>query len=390
MGFFGFGNNKKEDNLPKTQVVTSSTEIKTFASNLLDYTKIFQDPYKTSKGYLFGENGTFPMEINHLYNQSPLHSSIINFKTLLTVGNGFTTTDVIKPEEKISLNQLTNQFKNILDEIGMDYYLHSRIGIKVSWNEDHTRIIKLTRLAPVNLRINEVNDDMEPIEFIFSYNFNNSKYPVKKYPVFDILKKDQREQVYYHQRTSPTTNIYSEPTYTSALNWIIMDAEMAEYHRHNIQNSLNPSMLIQIYEKPGTPEEQSMIVNGINQTFGGTNKTGKAMVTFTDGKDLAPSITQMQPNQLDETFLTLTDTIQRQICYAHTINPNLLGLKTPGSLGSSNELGLSYEILLKNQIEPSQKKIEMILNDFLQTNRISSTLTLNTVNIESITPTEEV
>jgi hypothetical protein len=76
----------------------------------------------------------------------------------------------------------------------------------------------------------------------------------------------------------------------------------------------------------------------------------------------------MQPNQLDKTFLSLTDTIQRQICYGHNIDPMLLGLKTPGSLGNSTSLPYAFDIFNQSVIQPAQMDIENILNYFLSLN----------------------
>ena len=109
------------------------------------------------------------------------------------------------------------------------------------------------------------------------------------------------------------------------------------------------------------------------------------MVTFSDGKELAPTVTQMEANKLDKTFLQLTDTIQRQICYAHSIDPQLLGLKTPGSLGNSGELEYAYGIFNSAVIQPAQKDIENIFNQFIGINGLGVKMTLNEPNI-NLTP----
>jgi hypothetical protein len=135
---------------------------------------------------------------------------------------------------------------------------------------------------------------------------------------------------------------------------------------------LNPSLFIQFYEKPNTEEEKQRIKSGLQNTFGGARKAGKAMVNFADGKDFAPTVTQLEPNKLDKTFLSLTDTIQRQLCYAHQIDPQLLGLKTPGSLGNSCEMETSYRIFNATVIQPAQKDLENIFNELIAINRLAT------------------
>ena len=294
MGIFNFGNKDKKKT--ETVFIEKKTEFHSMGGVLGDYRKQFNGFQPSSKGYLFGDNGNYPNDINHLYNQSPLHQSCVIFKQLLTVGNGFTTTEVMRPQEKIELNQLTNFFKNMLPELGMDYFLHNRLGVKVTWNDDHTKIIKLERVAPSMIRIKDIDEKLDPLSFFVSIDFSTSKFPCKILPIFDHMKSDEKEQLYYFQGVDPTKEVYVKPRYSSAIGWVIMDAEMSSYHTHNIQNSLNPSILIQMFEVPGTDEEKFTVVQGINDTFGGTNKTGKAMVTFSNGKEEAPTVTQMEPN----------------------------------------------------------------------------------------------
>jgi phage portal protein BeeE len=161
---------------------------------------------------------------------------------------------------------------------------------------------------------------------------------------------------------------------------------MSEYHKSNIRNSINPSILIQFYEKPGSDEEKQMIVRELNNSFAGARKTGRSMITFSDGKDLSPTVTQMEANKLDKTFLSLTDTIQRQICYSHQIDPMLLGLKTPGSLGNSGEFLYSFNLFNASQIQPAQRQIENILNKFIQVNGLGVTIELNEPSIDKYQP----
>jgi len=288
----------------------------------------------------------------------------------------------------IAINQLTTQIDTQINEVGMDYFLHYRIHFLITWNADNTKIIKIKRLAPQSVHINDVNAQMEPINFLYSWDWKNiSKYPMIKYAAFDQSNKTDKEQIFMWQGHSPSKRIYVEPSYISALSWVVIDAEQALYHKSNIQQSLNPSMLIQFYEKPGTPEEKQVILNGINQSFSSAKNAGRAMVTFADGKDLAPTVTMMNPNMLDKTFLTLCDTIGRNLCYAHSIDPQLLGLKTPGSLGNSGELEYSYNIFNQSQIQPAQRVIEKIYNTFLAINGLGVKLKLEDVNI--ILPSED-
>ena len=377
----------------QSEVITTPIS-KAIGSNLstfninVEYGNMGQDLQKTGRGYLFGDMGYFPQELNALYHASPLHASILNFKRLLTSGNEYSIQgSVIDGANKISLNQLTNQFDVMMDEVTMDYFIHSRVCLKITWNSDNTKILKVKRISPDKIRVAEVDDEMEPECFFYSWDWMyQSKYPMIKYAKFDQMNKKDKVQIYQYQVTSPGQKLYAEPSYKSALNWVILDSEMAQYHKANITNSINPSMLIQYFEKPGTKEEKQQVLFDLNNSFAGARKTGRAMVTFSDGKDLAPTVTQMDANKLDKTFLQLTDTIQRQICYAHQLDPQLLGLKTPGSLGNSGDFIYSFNLFNKTIIQPAQKDLEKIFNNILAINGLPVKLKYNDATIEKFQP----
>ena len=119
---------KKQDIQLKTEDIKPfDTTLKTFNINI-DYSQTSDYLNRTANGYLYGVNGLFPQELNKCFHQSPLHAAIINFKKLLTTGNGYSIdSSGLDGMGKISLNQLTSQFDTMLNEIAMDYFIHSRV-----------------------------------------------------------------------------------------------------------------------------------------------------------------------------------------------------------------------------------------------------------------------
>lgn len=385
MKFLGLTFFEKPASQPSTQIV----QVKHVEANLSTFSInnefSIQADYlnKTSKGYLFGPDGMFPQELNKLSHSSPLHSSILLFKKLLTVGNGYSLDVNVDGIKKISINQLTNQYDNIMSETAMDLFIHGRVCLKITWNADNTKILKVERISPEKVHINELCDEMEPINFLYNWDWTHTnKYQTKKYPKFDPMNKTDKCQIYFYQTTTAGQKLYSEPSYESAIPWIVLDMEMAQYHKANILNSVNPSLLIQYYEKPGTKEEKQAVLSDLNSSFAGARKTGRSMITFADGKELSPTVTQMEPNKLDKTFLQLTDTIQRQISYAHQIDPQLLGLKTPGSLGNSGEFLYAFNLFNLSVIQPAQMELEYIYNTFLGINGTGVKIKFNDPKIE--------
>jgi hypothetical protein len=391
MGIFDRFSSKKIETPKPIQVdKKNNSSLQTFNLNIDYNTMSYQDLMKGPRGYQFGSNGLYPQELNQFVTKSPLHNAILNLKKLLTVGNGYSIegADTLSMKDKITLNQLTNQFDGCINELAMDLFIHSRICLKITWNDDNTKIIKLKRVSPDKIRINDVNAEMEAINYLYNWDWvYYTKYPIIKYPKFDQANKAEKVQLLQYQVESPGMRLYAEPSYQSALNWIILDAEMSNYHRSNIVNSINPSMLIKFFFEPETIEEQQAIIRGIHNSFAGTSNTGKLLTTFSPDRDSAPDIEQLEPNKLDATFLQLTDSIQRQVSYAHQINPILLGLKTSGSLGNATEFPYAFNLFNQQVIQPAQRIIETILNDLIHINGVMANIKFNDADIAKLNPT---
>jgi hypothetical protein len=62
------------------------------------------------------------------------------------------------------------------------------------------------------------------------------------------------------------------------------------------------------------------------------------MLTFANSKEEAPEITTIQPNGSDKMWIEMNSAVQQAILSSHQINPELIGIMTPGSLGTSDFL----------------------------------------------------
>jgi hypothetical protein len=107
------------------------------------------------------------------------------------------------------------------------------------------------------------------------------------------------------------------------------------------------------------------IYNNMVQKYSGSNKAGKLFLTFSDGKDQAPTIEPIPHNSSDTMWMELNDMIQQAILTSHLISsPELLGIITPGSLGNPDHLEAQDHF--KNLvIKPIQKEIKSIFEKLL-------------------------
>ncbi len=344
---------------------------------------------KSGKWIMFGRDNRFPNYLNDLVNSSGLHGAIVNFKKTMISGAGYEVKSIVPLDavKEVQVKQFTMRpnsyqtLEELMDGLTVDYIVHGTVYLKVYWNSDHTKPLKLERIEPSRIRVgyNRAEPD-HPTRYFYCTDWDRQgEYPITEYPAYDTSKK---ESVQIYRYTIPNSAlVYNTfPSYVSALNWIQLDGEISLYQKSNIENSLNPSMAIKFYQRPANDEEKRKIVSGIEKHFKGSHNTGRAMIFFSDDKDTAPDINPIATSALDKQFATTAEQISRQICYSHGINPTLVGIKTPGSLGGASEIGPSYEVFKKTYVEPAQRDLEQVINKFAKM-MVGVTIKLNEAEI---------
>lgn len=99
--------------------------------------------------------------------------------------------------------------------------------------------------------------------------------------------------------------------------------------------------------------------------YGGSNNPGKLFLTFAESKDQAPEVTQITSNSSDKMWIEMGAAVQQAILTSHQISsPELLGIITPGGLGTPDHLEAQdhFQHLV---IQPIQTEIKKIFEKLL-------------------------
>ena len=274
---------------------------------------------KNSYGYIFGDRNLYPQQLCELYINSPLNAACINYKKLLTCGEGlYFDINSLGIGQQITGQQLYFFFQEMIDNITMDYFVHNRFYIEITWNSTFTKIIKMRHINAEKIRVFDLDDCMEPVSYKYCWDWKMlGRFGTKNYPKFCSENKIDMVQLYEFSGPSVGKKIYSLPTYGSSLNWSYLDAQMGIFHKANIQNGLNPSLLVKFPNNPDTKEKMEAVRQSLVDSFGGSANAGRVMTVFAKDRENLPDITQLPANMLDESFLKLTDVVQRQIAFAH-------------------------------------------------------------------------
>jgi hypothetical protein len=345
----------------------------------------FVDVRYTTQGYVrFGSDNLFPQYMNQMYYMSPLHGAIVDFKTNATIGGGYTFDESkLTDMEKVVLYAFGKKigFKDTIKVVTKDVILHGRVYFSIELKNGKTHNVK--RIAPEKVRINQaktlyaVNEDWQ-------YGMQ-----ITTYEPYHPECKDGT-YLYVYEQKSVGQDYYPLPQYTSALNFAFLSGELSYLQKSNIQNSIFPSFAMMFPKKPQGPEEMQLIKDTVNKLKGAEN-AGKAVAFFANNKESLPDLVNVPTNSNDELFRGVSELNTEQICFAHTIDPILLGVRTSGALGSGSDIKQAYVIFEKNTIIPLRETVTDIINGLLKVVGIDAKVEITNYQIvnETITSVNE-
>lgn len=337
-----------------------------------------------TNGYIrFGDDNLYPQLINQLYYTSPLHSSIIDFKTNAIIGGGYELKidENVSAVDKVQIYAIEKRLnlKKTLNHITKDVLLHNRKYFILTFNS-------LGDVVGVkSIGSEKVRRDKDG----YTYSICDDWWSQVEIKTIKRYHREctDREQLYVYENLQVGQDIYPLPSYTSAFNWAFLDGEMSYLQKSNILNSIFPSFAMMFPKKPQGEEEKRAIKDTIERAKGAQN-AGKAVAFFANNKDQLPTIESIPTNNLDNVFQVTTESIDSKICQAHTIDPILMGIRVSGKLGSGSDIKQAYTIFEKNTIIPIRQTIEDIVNEILTIAKVKAEIVINNYQIVNETIVE--
>lgn len=355
MGFFNFN---KEKNVSPMKA-TFDDIMETISLKNIDIPRAIIT--KQNQWVLFGQNNSFPQELIDYKNSSAIHSSIIEGQSRLIAGNGIMFDKTRELSDQFLIDNFRqvpfwSKIDSIFSLVSRDQVLFGYSCFEIIYSMDRTRITDMNWIDASRIACGKREPGEGVEEYFYSENWKDTKNNIPvKIEAYNPNGDGLRQLVFI---SSPTNSMdyYSLPQYYAALKWIKSDGLMADYSMNAIQNGFSPSIVFNFYKKP-TPEERRINAEGIKSQHGGTKNAGKALIFYSDGKELAPDVKTLDSTNIDQRLITVADQIVQQIISAHRCHPQLLGIPTGASLGISNELLQSWEIYNTMVIKPERKLI---------------------------------
>jgi len=334
------------------------------------------DPrYNANMWQYFGADNLYPELLNQMYFSSPLHGAIVDFKTNAVIGGGFNlTTDKLTPQEKLEMFTFEKKanLKHTVKAVTKQLILHNRVYFKLYFGEKR-KLIKIENVSPEKVRVGRDK------KMYFLCDDWSRRIGIEEIKPYHITCKDAC-QLFSYEVKSVGQDYYSLPTYTSALNFAFLSGELSYFAKSNIQNSVFPSFAMMFPKRPQSEEEKHMIKETIDRLKGAAN-AGKAVAFFANSADQLPKIESLPTNGNDKLFHEASALNTEQICFAHTIDPILMGIRTTGALGSGSDIKQAYVIFEKNVVMELRQQVTTIFNELLTIARIPAEFTINNFHI---------
>ena len=321
----------------------------------------------------YGESNNYPQYLVLLFNRSAKHNAIITSKQLYISGKGVEIDqadmqgdDIVKLQAYINAPNQYETLNDLMKKTILDYELFGGFYLKVVGKKGKDGVAEIYHVDYCNVRSNEDNTEFYlSSEWINEQGDENSNpKDIKTLPAYDINKK-QAESLFYLKAYRPNLNTYTLPDYIGAVPAIITDAEIANYHRAEIQNSFKGSKMITFVNGIPSEDEMKATERKLKSKFTSTDSSGSIVVDFADDKDRAAIIQDLSAGDFADKYNALNNTIQQEIFVGHKItSPMIFGVRVEGQLGGRAEMIDAFNLFTNTYVEPRQQVQERVYDLF--------------------------
>jgi hypothetical protein len=339
--------------------------------------------------YLNGEGGDDYFEsLIEKYLGSPTNACCINGITEMIYGRGLEATDSSEKPEMYARMKLLLTPK-CLRKLVNDYKLLGQGAVQLIYNKDKSAITKVVHFPMETLRAEKATDGKIKAYYYFHKwsEIKPSDKP-KRIPTFGNGGKGDLIELYVFKPYKPGFYYYAPVDYNGCIQYCELEEEVANYHINNIQNGLQPSLLVNFNNGVPNEETQELIERKIYDKFSGSSNAGKFILTFNESSEDQATVDPIHLPDAHAQYQFLADESREKIMLGHRIvSPILLGIKDNTGFGNNAEELRTASIIMDNMvIRPFQQQLIEGLDEILAFNKIY--LNLYFVTLQPIEFTE--
>ena len=351
--------------------------------------EVIEDDRKDWVMYLTGDDYKDYFEsLIDSYMGSPTNSRCINGISDMIYGRGLEALDSKEKPEMYAKMKLLFKPSCMRKVVG-DYKLLGQAAVQVIYNQSKTAITKVVHFPMETLRAEKAKDGK--IKAYYYHPKWTELKPAdkpKRIPTYGNGGKGDLIELYIFKPYKSGFYYYAPVDYNGCLQYAKLEEEVANYHINNIQNGLQPSLLVNFNNGIPNEETQELIERKIYDKFSGSSNAGKFVLTFNDSAEEQATIEPIHLPDAHAQYQFLADEAREKIMLGHGIvSPILLGIKDNTGFGNNAEELRTASILMDNiVIRPFQQGIIDGLEEILGFNNIF--LNLYFVTLQPIEFTE--
>jgi len=347
--------------------------------NLSSYTSppVVENPRESWVEY--GEDNNYFQYLIDRYNGSPTNNAAVNGISEMIYGRGLEATDSEEnPEAYAAMRELFS--KDCMKRVCYDYKMMGQAALQVVYSKDHSRVLEVEHIPIETLRAEKATLGNSK-GFYYHPNWSDVRRndKPKRIPAFGTSKEGL--EILYIRPYKAGFYYYSPVDYQGGLQYAELEEEIGNYHINNIQNGLQPSMLINFNNGTPPKEIRDEIERSIYEKFSGTSNAGKFILAFNDSKELSATIEPVVLNDAHQQYQFLSDESMKKVMVSHRIvSPMLVGIKDNSGLGNNAQELETASLLMDNTvIRPMQVTIIDALEKILEYNEIKLDLYFQTL-----------
>ena len=367
---------------PKKQATTTTTSSsKVHVVNLSSYTTPNISEVQGKDWVQYGDDNNYFQYLIDRYNGSPTNNALINGVVDFIYGKGLDATDSArKPSEYAAMRGLFS--KDTVHRLVADYKMMGQCAIQVVYSQDHNMIVEVAHIPIETLRAEKCNEDGEIEGYYYAKSWadvSSRKETPVRIPAFGTSREGL--EVLYIKPYRAGFYYYSPVDYQGALPYAELEESIANFHINNIENGLNPSMLINFNNGVPSEEERRQIEMQIANKFSGTSNAGKFILAFNDNAESKATLETVQLSDAHNQYQFLSNEAMQKLMVGHRItSPMLMGIKDNTGLGNNAEELKTASILFENiVIKPMQETLLDGFEKILIYNDISLNLYFRTL-----------
>lgn len=319
-----------------------------------------------AKNYItYGADNRYPNMLIDLFNSSPKHGAIVTQKAAYIAGDktevvANSTEQLTIANDRLASINAYESFDDVKSKIAADLELFDGFALEVIWNKAKTSVAEIYHLPFQNVRHSLDG------HYWYAEDWSDRKVEPIYYYCWNPLTRENK-QLFYFKLYKAGQGEYPTAPYQSALKYIEIDTEIANFHLNSIKSGFSAQTLLQLFKGYPSGEEARQTIKRFKDNFSGTDNAGSIIIQFNEPNEQPSIVNNLTPSDFDKQFDILNQTVQQEILMAHRVtSPMLFGIKTEGQLGGRSELIESYEAFQTSYIEPRQNQMDRALTSIFK------------------------